>query len=408
MTQRLYYTDCTVLEFDARVADVVQQDGRVAVVLDQSAFYPTSGGQVFDTGYIESGGNRVRVTEVAEAGDGTVLHFVGAADVALASGAAVHGAIDADRRRDHMQQHSGQHVLSAAFERLFDMRTASFHMGDESCSIDLDAKAISEEQLARAEQESNRIVLEDRPVAIRFASVEQARTMGVRKIPPEVREELRLIDIADFDLNACGGTHVTRTGQIGAILLRKSEKVKQGVRVEFVCGERALRTARHDYKTMVEAAALYSAHIWDLPQQIRKSLDEIKTAQKERKKLVEELAEFHAQQMLAETAEQHGLKLIVQVVADRDLPFIKLLAQKLTTAKSIVALLGTTLDQPALVFAQSGGMPFDMGALMKEAMTSLGGRGGGNRELAQGGAPAGTNVGGIIDEIAGKLRAAAT
>ena len=220
----------------------------------------------------------------------------------------VRGFIDVERRRDHMQQHSGQHVLSAAFVELFELPTVSFHMGEESCTIDLDikgdAKGLSPEQVRRAEERANQIVFEDRPVKTHFATVEEARDMGLRKLPPAGRERLRIIDIAGFDLCACGGTHVRSTGQVGAILLRKVEKVKQGTRVEFVCGERAVNFARKDYETLAEAAALYSAQLWNTPEQINKSLDELKSASKREHKLLEEVAELTAAKMLAASEPQ--------------------------------------------------------------------------------------------------------
>jgi alanyl-tRNA synthetase len=214
--------------------------------------------------------------------------------------------------------------------------------------------------------------------------------MGVRKIPPAVREKLRLIDIRDFDLNACGGTHVRSTGQIGAILLRKTEKVKQGVRVEFVCGLRAVSTARLDFQTLTDAAAVFSTHLWELPQQARKSLDEIRAAQKAQHRLLEEVAELQAANLLR-TAEDRpsasGQKLVVQFFPDRDLAFIKMLAQKLILLDKSAVLLACGGTQPSLVFAQTPGLPNDMGALMKETLQKLGTRGGGNRDMAQGGAP---------------------
>jgi alanyl-tRNA synthetase len=301
----------------------------------------------------------------------------------------VRGSVDAERRRDHMQQHSGQHVLSAAFDKLYNFATVSFHMGDESCTIDLATESVSPKQLQAAERLANEIIAEDRPVEIRFATPDEARTMGVRKIPPAEREKLRLIDIRDFDLNACGGTHVNSTGQIGSILLRKTEKVKQGVRVEFVCGLRAVSTARRDYETLTEAAALFSTHIWEVPQQIRKSQEESKAAQKIQHRLLEEVAELQANQML-HSAEQRGVqKLVVQYFAERDLGFIKMLAQKLTKAGQCVALLACGGAQPSLVFAQTPGLSNDMGAMMKQAVQAMGTRGGGNRDMAQGGAPDG-------------------
>ncbi len=328
MTDRLYYTDSFLHEFEARVVGVSGE----AVVLDRSAFYPTSGGQVFDTGWLEADGSpRVRVKDVTEDEQtGDVLHIVEGDAQALQPGSAVRGTIDADRRLDHMQQHSGQHVLSAAFEKLYDFATVSFHMGDESCTIDLATGAVTAKQLEAAERLANQVIAEDRPVQIRFATPEEARTLGVRKIPPAEREKLRLIDIREFDLNACGGTHVRSTGQIGGMLLRKTEKVRQGVRVEFVCGLRAVRTARRDFETLTEAAAVFSTHIWEVPQQVRKSLDEIKSAQKAQHRLLEEVAELQARQMLQSAPERGGHKLVVQFFPERDLGFIKMLAQKLT------------------------------------------------------------------------------
>jgi alanyl-tRNA synthetase len=383
LTERLYYSDSFLHEFEARVVAVSGE----AVTLDRSAFYPTSGGQIFDTGWLEVNGSRVRVKDVTEDEQtGEVVHIVEAPE-ALQPGAVVHGTIDGERRLDHMQQHTGQHVLSAAFEKLYGFATVSFHMGEESCTIDLATNAVTAKQLEAAETLANQVIAEDRPVEIRFATPDEARTLGVRKIPPAERETLRLIDVHDFDLNACGGTHVRCTGQIGCILLRKTEKVKQGVRVEFVCGLRAVRTGRHDFETLTEAAAVFSTHIWELPQQVRKSLEEIKAAQKTQHRLLEEVAELQSQQMLQAAPERGGHKLVVQFFPERDLGFIRMLAQKLTKSGKAVALLGCGGQQPSLVFAQTSGLPHDMGALMKDTVQRLGTRGGGNRDMAQGGAP---------------------
>jgi alanyl-tRNA synthetase len=392
LTERLYYTDSFLNDFEARVTSVADDTGRAAIVLDRSAFYPTSGGQIFDTGWLQvannSEGGCLRVVEVVENEQtGEVLHLVEDKSGAIQSGATVRGSIDAERRRDHMQQHSGQHVLSAAFEKLYDLATVSFHMGDESCTIDLAKDSVTPKQLQAAEKLANEVIAEDRPVAIRFATPEDARTLGVRKIPAAEREKLRLIDIQDFDLNACGGTHVRSTGQIGSVLLRKTEKVKQGVRVEFVCGLRAVATARHDFETLTEAASLFSTHLWEVPQQIRKSQDEIKGSQKAQHRLLEEVAELQAAHLLHETPEQGGQKLVTRHFAERDLGFIKMLAQRLTRAQKAVALLSCGGSQPSLVFAQTPGLSHDMGALMKQAVQALGTRGGGNRDMAQGGAP---------------------
>jgi len=397
MTERLYYHDSSLYEFDASVVEIV--DGaRPAVVLDRTAFYPTSGGQVFDTGWMVPGdaSEKLRVAEVAEQEDGTVLHFL-AGPPRLQPGSRIHGLIDVDRRRDHMQQHSGQHVLSAAFVRLYNMPTVSFHMGAEACSIDLDSKNLTGEQVQAAEALANDVITQDRTVRIRFVSQDEAQGLGLRKLPPVERDKLRLIDIGDFDLTACGGTHVTATGQIGSILLRKTEKVRQGWRVEFVCGKRAVGTARRDYSTLTEAAGLFSSHIWEVPEQIRRSQEEARVSRKGGEQLLGEVAELHASRILAETVETAGHKVVIRIFPDRDLAFIKLLAQRLTRqATNVVALLGSGGSQPALVFGQSPGQPFDMGALMKAALAQLGGRGGGSKDMAQGGP---VQTGGIEAEL---------
>jgi alanyl-tRNA synthetase len=419
MTDRLYYHDSFLYGFDARVLESFMREGRHAIVLDRTAFYPTSGGQVHDLGVLRADDREIPIVEVADEEDGRILHF---AATPAPAGAAVHGIVDSVRRRDHMQQHSGQHVLSAAFIQLFNMPTVSFHMGEESCTIDLEAAALSAEQARKAELLANEVIAEDRLVSIRFVTLEEARQLGLRKLPPKQTGELRLIDIKDFDLTACGGTHVRATGQVGSLLLRKIEKVKQGVRVEFVAGLRAVSTARRDYSTLVEAAGLYSSHIHDVPEQVRKSMSEMKAAAKAQHKLLEELAELHAGRLLAsergtpdgnEAEKSPGApaasrQVIAQFFPERDALFIKLLAQKLTASgTNVVALLASAAGQPALVFAQSPGQKTNMGQLMKEAMAQLGGRGGGSADLAQGGLPAGAadaaQLQSLLHQMAGKL-----
>jgi alanyl-tRNA synthetase len=405
-TERLYYHDSFLYDFDARVVEALDHGGRSAIVLDRTAFYPTSGGQVHDLGVLLAEGRQVPIIEVADEEDGRILHFTAAS---LPAGTQVHGSVDATCRRDHVQQHSGQHVLSAAFVRLLNMPTVSFHMGTESCTIDLETAGVSAAQAAKAEFLANEVIAEDRPVGIRFVPLEEARQLGLRKLPPKQTGDLRLIDITDFDLTACGGTHVRATGQIGSILLRKVEKVKQGVRVEFVCGQRAVTTARRDYTILTEAAALYSSHIHDVPEQIRKSQAESKSAGKAQHKLLEELAELHAERMLAQSS--GSPQIITRVFEDRDLLFIKLLAQKLTAGQTnVVALLGSVAGQPTLVFAQSPGQKSNMGQLLKETMLQVGGRGGGSADLAQGGLPADKacleNIEALLQQAAAALKSA--
>lgn len=405
MTERLYYNNSFLYDFDAQVIDLHEMtrhgtNSTWMVKLDRTAFYPTSGGQPFDMGTLTAfskSGTELKVTveDVFEDEAGEIWHRTGKV---LEPGATVHGAIDRERRRDHMQQHSGQHVLSAAFIHLFKYPTVSFHLGEESSSIDLQCEAVSNEQLVRAERLANEVIAEDRSVAIRYASRKEAERMGVRKLPPR-EGQIRLIDITDFDLNACGGTHVRSSGQIGCILVRKTEKVKQGVRVEFVCGLRAVKTARKDFNTLTESAGPYTTGIYELPAQIRKQQEELKAHQRSQAKLNEELTELLAAKIADEEHAQNGVKVIHQVLAERDAALVKLLAQKLSrNGKGIVALLATPNPTPTLVFARSQDQNVDVGALLKEIVTSAGGRGGGGKDLAQGGVPEGTNLEQLLRE----------
>jgi alanyl-tRNA synthetase len=396
MTNRLYYPTSDLHEFDSVVQEVVSpsvEDPRPGVILRESAFYPTSGGQVYDTGWLSAGANdRIRVTEVVEAEDGRVVHYL-EAPTKLVPDEAVRGIVDRERRRDHMQQHSGQHVLSAAFIELYQIPTVSFHMGDDYCSIDLTTPSLTSEQVVGAEKRANEIIFENRPVTIRFVSRAEAEKLGLRKLPPAERDELRLIEIADFDLSACGGTHVNATGQIGSILLRKTEAVRQGTRVEFVCGGRAVRAARRDYTALSESAKLFSTQLWDVPTQIHKTFDDAKLLRKQRDEALEHLAEAMASAALKDQADTPGTRVVVRLFADRDISFAKLFAQKIARAGvPAVALVGSTTESLGLVFAQSPGGTADMGALLKQVLSTVGGRGGGSRDFAQGGVPPGTDV----------------
>jgi len=420
MTKRLYYDQPDLLEFDSTVEEVhaPSAEGRCSFALRESAFYPTSGGQVHDTGWLSlESGERVRVSEVGEAEDGRVVHYLEAPSEAPVAAARVHGSIDPGRRRDHMQQHTGQHVLSAAFLELYQFPTVSFHMGDDYCSIDLATPTLTAEQVIGAERRTNEIIFENRGVTIRYVSRAEAETLGLRKLPPAERDELRLIEIANFDLSACGGTHVFATGQIGSVLLRKTEKTRQGMRVEFVCGGRAVRMARRDYGALVESAGLYSAQIWDLPAQIRKSFEEVRAARKEKEEALDELAGAMVEAALigspvdrvtgsSETlaAARSAPRIITRVFADRDVVFAKLFAQKAARAGGgVVALVASTVSPPGVVFAQAPGGPADMGALLKQALAAVGGRGGGTHDFAQGGVPAGCDVEKLLQDTGGKI-----
>ncbi|HWY70128.1 MAG TPA: DHHA1 domain-containing protein [Terriglobales bacterium] len=395
MTERLYYNDSFLYDFRASVLDTreLKRDGNQstwAVKLDRTAFYPTSGGQPFDTGRLTTESKSGVPLEVAvddvfeDEEEGEVWHRVAKV---LPPGAKVRGLIDAERRRDHMQQHTGQHLLSAAFVQLLNAKTVSFHLGEEISTIDIDLPTASRDDLVRVERLSNEVIAQDRAIAVRYATREEAAQMGVRKLP-EREGEIRLIDIKDFDLNACGGTHAQSTGQIGGLLIRRTEKVKQGLRIEFVCGLRATKVARRDFEILSEASALYPCAPGDLPANIGKQREEARVVQKREGKLLEELAELKAAQLIHETANKPAPRVIVQVFEDRDANFAKLLAQKLTKSTAgMIALLASAQTPPALVFARSSDLTPDMGSLLRELVTAAGGRGGGGKDFAQGGVP---------------------
>jgi alanyl-tRNA synthetase len=374
MTQRLYYDDSLLTEFEARVTSAVDHDGRPAAVLDRTAFYPTSGGQPFDTGRLGS----VEVIETIDEGS-DVVHIVSAP---LSTGDRVRGEIDWARRFDHMQQHTGQHVLSAAFDRVLDNRTMSFHMGADTSTIDL-AREASPGDVERCVDEANRIVWEDRPVIIRFASPEEAARLPLRKDP--VREgPLRLIEVEGFDLSACGGTHVARTGEIGVIAVTAAERFRGGTRLAFVCGNRALRTLRI-YRDAV-AGSVRSLSV--LPQELPAAVERVQSEHKQLRKTVgrmqASLAVHEATRLVAECSETQGVRLIVQVLDGWDAQGLKAIAAAMASQKNVVSALFSSAPPIAAVVARSPDLALDANAILQQLLARFGGRGGGKPDLAQG------------------------
>lgn len=376
VTERLYYSDSHLIEFEARVVDVTDRvSGWTAVVLDQTAFYPTGGGQPSDTGTL----NGSRVVECIDDGDNGVLHVVqGAAPV---RDAVVRGRVDWARRLDHIQQHTGQHILSQAFVKLFNAPTKGFRVMDASCEIDVELNNPTTEIIERAVELANNVIWEDRSITILNVTSEQAAELFLRREP--AREgELRLIEIEGFDLTPCGGTHAYRTGEVGMIAVRSWERAKGLTRMEFVAGTRALADYRKANKSAREMAALFSTGRDDAPQLAAQMVEENKELHRRVRMLEEVAAGVEAEKLLA-TAEAG---IVVQVFEGRDAESLKKLAHALMTKPGTVALLGSRdKDTARLVFARSSEAPGDMSMLMREACTMLDGRGGGKPEMAQGG-----------------------
>jgi alanyl-tRNA synthetase len=374
-TDRLYYTDCYLREFEARVLRSEAALNGFKVYLDRTAFYPTSGGQPTDFGTIAG----LQVLEALDEGD-EIAHLLRQAP----EGEGVSGKIDWARRFDHMQQHTGQHILSAAFERLGDYKTVSFHLGEESSTIDLDSDRLGARQLEEAEDAANQVVFENLPVRISFQPAGEASRMDLRK-PASRAGEVRLVEVEGFDLSACGGTHVNRTGAVGLILVRKVERMKGLTRVEFVCGSRAHRQARRDFRVLSEAARLFSAALETVPELIAKQSQELREGMRGREKLLMRLAEYQARELWQGTPVIDGRRIVRQVFTAEDSAQAKLLAHALAKLPGAVALLGVKGQPTKLFFAQTAGGTLEMGNILKQTLTKFGGKGGGGRDFAQGG-----------------------
>jgi alanyl-tRNA synthetase len=400
MTDRLYYADPYLRDFDATIQRVDSRDGRTIVTLDRTAFYPTSGGQPFDTGTL----GPFRVVEVVDEDDGTVAHVVQTSSLELPApltGSTVHGAIDWPRRFDHMQQHTGQHVLSAAFERLFHIRTVSFHLGADVSTIDL-AREASAVEIAAAEDEANRVVWEDRPVSIRYASADEAAQLPLRK-EPKRSGTLRLIDVADFDLSACGGTHVARTGAIGVIAVARWERFKGGQRLEFVCGGRALRAYRSLRDTTAASVRLLSVLAQELPGAIERLQTEMKDQKRALSLQQQELAQYRADELAATSESLPGAKLVARAL-DADAVTLKAMAASVASRPGfVVALLSATAPTVAVI-ARSDGLNISAQQVITALVERFGGRGGGRPELAQAGGLVGS-ARDILSAVRDHLRA---
>jgi len=381
MTERLYYADPYRREFDATIRRVERTGGRTLVVLDRTAFYPTSGGQPFDTGALGA----LRVVDVFDEDDGTAVHVLGA-DAAGVSvpepGQDVRGLIDWHRRFDHMQQHSGQHVLSAAFDRLFAARTVSFHLGATSSTIDLD-RELSRDDIAAAEAEANRVIWENHPVTIRFVSAAEAAALPLRK---ETAREgtLRLIDMDGFDLSACGGTHVASTGSIGVIAIGAVERFKGGQRVEFMCGGRAVTRFRSMRETLGGAVRLLSVLPHEGPDGIERLQAETRERQRSLTALEQELAGYRAADLAANAEATATGKAVLAAVAN-DANGLKSLASSIVSRPGYVVVLVSASRPAVVVAARSQDVSIAANQVVAGLIARFGGRGGGRPELAQAG-----------------------
>lgn len=373
MTERLYYHDSYLTDFRAGIADR-SPDGR-RVYLDRTAFYPTSGGQPHDLGTI----NGIEITEIVDDDGDRVAHVL----AAPLEASDVECRVDWRRRFDHMQQHTGQHLLSAVLLDLFDAQTVSFHLGVESSTIDIARPSLNAGEARRTVERANQIVFENRPVTVTFRH--SSEDLGLRKAT-EREGTVRIVSIADLDRSACGGTHVRATGEIGPIVIRKLEKVRGNLRVEFLCGMRAVNRAQADYESLASIARAFSAAVDEAPALVAAHMEKLQAAEKTARKLAMELAQARGRQLYAETPAGvdglHRIKRTVAAITEE----LRAEAQAFTSGERSM-FVAVAAEPPSLLVAASKDSGVNAGQLVKDAVTAAGGRGGGSPTMAQGSAP---------------------
>jgi len=383
MTLRLYYKDAYCTEFDAQIMDRVPgPQGTTGIILDATCFYPTSGGQPCDHGTLDS----LPVVEVLEQ-DGEIVHCA----TGEPAGSVVHGRILWPRRFDHMQQHTGQHILSQAFLQVLGAQTVSFHLGDEVSTIDLDCAALEPAQIEAVEDRANEIVLANRLVVTRFLRRDELSGIDLRK-EPSVTGDIRVVEVEGFDRSACGGTHCARTGEVGPIAIRKWEKRGQEVRVEFLCGWRAVRDYRWKTATVNELALAFSVKDRELAAAVQRLVQEAGDNRRQLQHLQEEMVGVEAAKLLGKAQVWNNTRLVVHAFVDREMAQVRKLAGLLTQTPGTIALLGISGAPARLVFASAPDVATDVAALLKKTCLAFGGNGGGQPHLAQGGGFPGDKV----------------
>lgn len=375
MTIRLYLDDAYCRSFEAQVEATRQTEEGWEVALDRTCFYPTSGGQPADQGTL--GG--VPVLDVREEG-AQVWHVL----PQLPAGARLAGELDWQRRFDHMQQHSGQHMLSAVGLERLGAQTLSFHLGAETATIDLDAASLSPADATRIEDETNRLIMDDIPVRTYFVAPEDVPKLKLRK-PPSKGERTRIVEVVGVDLSPCGGTHVRSTGQIGVLKVRRLERYKGGTRLEFLCGWRALRDYQWKHHAVVGLARDLTVADLEVEAAVRRALASEKEARRQVEQLRGQSLAQEASRLRESGTRLASLRLVAQVFPERAGPEVKQLAVLLAAEPATVALLATQAPSVRLFFMRSPDVDLDMRQLLQEVTRKLGGGGGGRPEAAEGG-----------------------
>jgi alanyl-tRNA synthetase len=378
MTQRLYFDDAYRTEFTATVLAQTSADGRPALLLDRTCFYPAAGGQPCDTGVLAG----AAVVEVIADGD-SVLHVL-AEPVAAVAGATVAGAIDWPRRYDHMQQHTGQHLLSQVFTRLFGYETVAVHIGAVDATLDL-AADVSSEAVAAAEAEANRLAYTALPVKTYFVDDAAIGTLPVRR-PPKVSGLVRIVEIDGYDYSACGGTHLHTTAEAAPLKIVRQERRRGQTRITFKCGLRAWRDYVEKHAMLVTIAGLFSTDIAATPGLVQRAQEQNRELQRQVAALEEQLVLVESVDLWNAAPEVAGRRLVVQHAPDRSVDALKTAAAQLRSHPQTVALLATSSGgKLTVIFARSDDVDLHMGNLLRDALRAFGGGGGGRPEFAQGG-----------------------
>ena len=372
MKNLFYYEDAMMKEFKSQVVKTGKDETGNFIVLDNTAFYPTGGGQPHDTGWI----NELEIIDVEKI-DEEIRHYT-AADVSNISGE-ISGKLHWSRRFDHMQQHAGQHILTAAFVELYDMATVSFHLGTELVTIDLNVGEVSEDQLAAVEKRANEIILENRPIETKWVTKEELAQYKLRK-DVKVDEDIRLVIIPDYDYNGCGGTHPTSTGQVGLLKILATEKMKKQIRVHFVCGNRVLQQLAMRKQVLSDVARQLSAPEEEAADALRKFAKTAKQTEKNLTEAQDALLEFEAKELANETV-------AAATFENRSIQSLQKLARFITqqNGEAIALLVANNEDKLQFVAARGSEQTKSMKDISAAALPLINGKGGGNDALVQGG-----------------------
>jgi alanyl-tRNA synthetase len=381
MENKIFYQDAYIKSFTAQVVDQGKdKEGKYYIVLNQTAFYPTGGGQPHDIGTIEN----IKVLNVEEV-DGEVRHYLESEvhDVSTP----IYGVIDWDRRYDHMQQHAGQHILSASFEQLFGYKTIGFHLGNETLTIDLETANLLESEVLKVEELANQIILENRPIETKWVTEDELVNYDLRK-ETKVKEDIRLVIIPSFDYNGCGGTHPKATGEVQAIKIIDWERQKKKVRVQFVCGTRVLKQFHQKNKVLMELTTLLNAPEKDMQEAVTRLLENSKSMEKELAQSLETLLHYEAKSLLEKGKSEN--RIVSGEFQNRSIQELQKLARIIIAEdeETIVLFVSQNENRLQLVGARGTAENASMKKVIGNALSLINGKGGGSDSFAQGGGEA--------------------